>query len=158
MSQETVFPQIQAMQPKVNSPELLAIFQAYGIEKYADADFFNLLRAGMLELYDLFQLAGGRRITKVITDVAYTVIADDYNKQLFFTSNAAVTVTVPQGLDLNIVAFQEGNGQVTFVGDGVILTPPVDCYPRTETKGSVAALIRRDVNNFKIIGKLDFIV
>lgn len=156
--QETVFPQIEAMLPKVNSPELLAIFQAYGIQNYADAEFFNLLRAGMLELYNLFQLSGGRRISKTISSTAYTVTADDYNKLLLFTAPAPVTVTVPLGLDLNIIAIQSGSGQVSFEGAvGVQVLPPVDSFAKTENKGSVIGLIRTEAEKYSVIGKLELI-
>lgn len=154
----TVFDQIIAMQDKVDSPERLAMFQAYGIVQYADAAFFNLIKAGMLELYELFQLSGGRRLSKTVADAAYTVVADDYNKLLLFTSNTAVTVTVPPGLSLNVFAIQEGNGQVSFVaGQGVAVSPPIDSYAKTETKGAVAGLLLTEPNRFRAIGKLQLI-
>lgn len=154
----SVFPAIQALLNKIDTPERLAQFQAYGVQYFADADFLNLLRDGMLELYNLFQLSGGRRISKVVPGVEYTIQAEDYDRQLLFYSDLPVTVTVPAGLDMNIVALQMGNGQITFVGgEGVTVSPPVDSYARTELKGAIMMLVRVDQEVYRAIGKLELI-
>jgi hypothetical protein len=154
----SVFPQIAALQDKVNSPELEAQLTAYGEEYYADAKYHNLLIKGMLELFDAFQLSGGKRISKTVPGTNYLINLEDYDKLLLFTSNTPVTVTVPAGIDINIIAFQEGNGQVSFVGAaGVLVSPPIDSYAKTEVKGAIVALIRTDVNKFRAIGKLAII-
>lgn len=47
----TILERLQALSPKVNSPERLAILQSYGVENYADAEFLNLIIEALKDLY-----------------------------------------------------------------------------------------------------------
>jgi hypothetical protein len=47
----SILEQLQLLSDKVDSPERLAMFQAFGIEKFADAAVFNLFRHALIELF-----------------------------------------------------------------------------------------------------------
>lgn len=143
---------------KVDHPQLVAMMQAYGEQYYANADFLNQMIVNNNYLFELFQVAQGRRIVKLVPETTYLVIADDFDKLLVFTNPLPVAVHVSADLDFNIYALQKGNGQISFAGNtGVTVTPPVDSYPKTENKGAVVGLLRIAANDFNLIGKLQLI-
>jgi hypothetical protein len=43
---------LQALAPKVDSPVRRALFEQFGPEKYADADYLNLLREALIDIYE----------------------------------------------------------------------------------------------------------
>jgi hypothetical protein len=143
---------------KVDTPERLAMVATYGPENFATAQEYNDVRDAMNQLYLIFQVAQGRRISKTVTGTAYTIDQSDFDKQLLFTSNTAVTVTVPQDIDFNTFAWQLGNGQLTITGaSGVQISQPIDSYAKSELKGAVVGIIKIDSNKFNLIGKLQLI-
>lgn len=51
MPDTTILERLQALSQKVDSPERLAMFQAFGQEHYADAEFLNLLLEALIAVF-----------------------------------------------------------------------------------------------------------
>jgi hypothetical protein len=72
------------------------------------------------------ELSAGLYQSETISGIAYTISASDNGRTLRFTNGSAVTVTVPATLpvDFKCLAYQIGDGAVTFVeGSGAT----IDC-------------------------------
>lgn len=100
-----------------------------------------------------------KKSIKVIPGTSYTLLPDDTYKILHFTSNIAVTVTIPNGLTagLNFEGKQLGAGQLTFVGSGTTLRKGASENLKTAEQYSVFAVDWINTEEYMVYGKLELV-
>jgi len=96
---------------------------------------------------------------KNITTTSYTLLTGDNGNYIYFTNAGAITVTVnPQtttswSSGSYIMLEQGGAGQITVsAGAGVTITSSSTLKSRTQY--SAIALIRKDINNWNLVGDM----
>jgi hypothetical protein len=97
---------------------------------------------------------------KIITGTTYTLVNEDRNKILHFTSNSDVTVTIPLGLnsDNRYEGKQLGTGQVIFGTDiGVTLRVGASEVNKTAEQYSVFGLDVIGTEEYMLYGKLELV-
>ena len=96
-----------------------------------------------------------------ISGATYTTVLDDNGKLIVFTSNVAVTATLPSngsvaypvGAQINFT--QTGTGQVTIVGTGgvtVVSTGATASQPKINKQYSAATAIQTSTDNWIVFG------
>jgi hypothetical protein len=82
-----------------------------------------------------------------------TLGAGDNGVMLICTSNSAVTITVPTGLDVGftVTIIQAGTGQITFSASSTTINNR-QSHTKTAGQWAVAGLIQRSSNNFVLSG------
>lgn len=101
---------------------------------------------------------GVSRINKEISEDTYTLLAEDKSKFLIFTSATDVTLSIPEGLDINVeyVGIQNGAGQVKPVGlDTVTVFAGSTKELNTLEKGSEFKLRQISENDYLFSGDLE---
>lgn len=100
-------------------------------------------------------------ISNTQSGTTYTLLASDNGKQIITTNSAAVVITVPTGLPtgFNCDVFQQGTGQVSFVGSGITLRYTSFELPSiVERYGDVGIQHIQNVSNeYKLVGQLSSI-
>jgi hypothetical protein len=97
---------------------------------------------------------------KTITGTAYTLTRDDAYKVLRFTSNSAITLTVPSDATANIPVgagvevHQKGTGQITFAAGSGATLHLRGSFNRTAGQFAVAGLRKDAANTFSLAGDL----
>lgn len=110
-------PNIVTILNTLNSGDYIVILfstvAAGSLPYYTQAQVDTLLNAKMDKV----------RTTKIVSTTTYTLLSTDVDKILYFTSSSAITLTIPSGLTLGncYEVFQQGTGQITFVGSGATL-------------------------------------
>ena len=82
-----------------------------------------------------------------------TLGASDNGAVLMFTSNSAITITVPTGLNVgfSVSVIQAGTGQITFSASSTTINNR-QSHTKTAGQWAVASLIQRTTNNFVLAG------
>ncbi len=98
----------------------------------------------------------------VVTGTTYTLLSTDSNKQVIFSSNTPVTITIPLGLPTGFLCeiYQQGTGQLSItVASGGLLRYQVYELPQTESQYSIVGLegIVNMTDTYKIYGQLQTI-
>lgn len=100
------------------------------------------------------------KLTKIISGTTYSLVSEDINRWLKFTSNSAVTVTIPNSIfsDGNLIeGYQSGLGQITFTSSLVTLTKSDDENLKTAIRGSAFGIKYESSSNAHIFGKLELL-
>lgn len=100
--------------------------------------------------------AVGALTRKDVTGTTYTILATDFDKRLYTTNAADVTITVPSGLPAGreYEIIQYGDGQVIIVGSGTTLRYSSYVLPKTEEKYSIIVIKSIDTETYKLFGEL----
>lgn len=95
-------------------------------------------------------------ITNTQSGTSYTLQASDKGTHIFFTSNSAITLTVPSGLGskFNCTVYQRGTGNITFTMSGTTWSNP-HSFTKTFGKGSIANINPSEITDtYEIQGDL----
>lgn len=95
----------------------------------------------------------------VVAGTTYTLLATDISKQVIFSSNSPVTVTIPLGLPTGFVceAYQQGTGQLSFITPvGGTLRYQSYELPQSEAQYSILGIegIVNMTDTYKLYGQL----
>jgi len=98
----------------------------------------------------------GPNVVKVISDTSYTLLDDDIGKILQFTSNSAITITMPIGLVVgyHTQVLQTGTGQVTVVAAVGAAMQSADTLLSTRVQYSIMSVQMYTADTFVIAGDL----
>ena len=98
--------------------------------------------------------------SKTITGTTYTLLASDAYKVLYFTSNSAITVTLPSDtvaaypLNAGFEAWQKGNGAITFVAGAGATIESLNNLVSTAGRNACVGGRKNAANTFSLAGAL----
>lgn len=125
----------------------------------ASAPVVNLCTAESPLTWTPLSTGGGRLSWKTVADTTYTPILADENVVLKFTNSSAVTVTVPQNVNVafeigSAIHFaQWGTGQVTVQGDTGVTIRNASTL-KTRVQYSMLSLLKADTNEWVWFGDM----
>ena len=99
-------------------------------------------------------LTNFRPTTNTQSGTTYTLVSADMGKLIWFTSNSAITLTIPSGLPtgFNCMFMQTGSGQVTWSASGTTLIQR-NGFTKTAGNGSIITVLPHPTaNNYVLSG------
>ena len=97
-----------------------------------------------------------------VSATTYTLAASNISKLTEFTSNSAVTITIPNDasdttfpIGSTIEVRQMGTGRITFSYSSPVTLASTDGYVKTRTQYSSAMLEKRASNSWLLTGDID---